>query len=108
MSARLACVVAAMCLAAVPAVAQKNEPTYLITKDKTEKDGRVEDRIHVFRRADALGNSTLYVTVQFTIARPDGTPVADVLPDEILVKENDQIVKDLEIHTPVSLEPLTT
>src|SRR5581483_4777700 len=63
---------------------------------------------HVARRPDANGNSTLYVTIQFMITTADGKTVFDIPPDEIVVKENDQIVKDLEIHTPKALEPLTT
>jgi VWFA-related protein len=108
MSVRLACLAAALCLAsAATASAQKQEPEYLIKRDKVEKDGRVEDRIHVARRPDDRGNSALYVTVQFMITRADGTPVFDVPPDEIVVKENDQIVKKLEVRPPTSLEPLT-
>jgi len=108
MNFRLAGVAIALGLAAAPVIAQSPEPAYQIKTEKVEKDGRIEDRIHVARRPDARGNSTLFVTVQFTIANADGRPVPDVPPDEIVVKENDKIVKDLEVHTPTALEPLTT
>lgn len=82
-------------------------PLYRIEREQTEHEGKAEDRIYVNRKPDAQGKSTLYVTVQFKITKPDGSLAEDVLPDEIVVKENGQRVASVEVQAPNALNVLT-
>src|SRR5437870_13235294 len=93
---------------AVPAAAQQQKPLYKIKKEQVQKDGQSQDRLYLTRRPDAQGRPTLYVTVQFTIVRPDGKLADDVNPEEILVEEDHRRITDVKVQTPSALESLTT
>lgn len=108
MAGRLAFLALTVLLPATPASAQQRGPLYEIQKEQVEKDGRSGDRVALTRRLDAQGRSTLYVTVQFKIARPDGQLADDVNPDEIRVEEDHRPVRDVKVQTPSALETLTT
>jgi VWFA-related protein len=99
---------AVLFLATVPVVAQNQGPLYNIHKEQVVKQDRSEDRIYAARRPDRNGKPTLYISVQFKIAYADGQPANDVLPEEIVVKENGRRVTEVEVHSPAEPEPLTT
>src|SRR5437899_12799234 len=101
---RFGLILLASCFVAVPAVAQQ-KPLYEIKQDQVQKDGQY--RLYLTRRPDAQGRPTLYVTVQFTIVRPDGQLAEDVNPAEIVVEEDHRRVTDLKVQTPSGLESLT-
>src|SRR5262245_54052253 len=94
-------------VAAAAALAESQDPAYRIEKEQVQKEGQFQDRFLVVRRPNKDGQDTLYVSVQFLIRHPDGRPAYDVPPNEIIVREDGQVVNNVEIHTPTGLEPLT-
>ncbi len=104
---RAGIIVLALCFAALPAAAQPSQPLYEIKKEQVQKDGQTHDRIYLTRRPDAQGKPTLYVSVQFTIVRPDGQLADDVNPDELVVEEDHQRVREVTVQRPSALDRLT-
>jgi VWFA-related protein len=94
-------------VAVAAALAESQDPAYRIEKEQVQKEGQSQDRFLVVRRPNKDGQDTLYVSVQFLIRHPDGRPAYDVPPNEIIVREDGQVVNNVEIHTPTGLEPLT-
>ncbi len=82
-------------------------PLYRIEREQIEKDGKSEDRIYVNRKINNQGKSTLFVTVQFKIVKPDGSLAEDIEPNEIVVKENGQPVAGVEVQAPNANNALT-
>ena len=105
MRKRLLLITLVLFLAALPALAQDNAPTYRIEKEQVEKDGKSQDRVHIVRRMED-GKPTLFVTAQFRVTR-DGLPAFDVKKNEFVVKEDGRRVLSPDVLPP-NLDTLTT
>src|SRR5438132_1930335 len=105
MRKRLLLITLVLFLAALPALAQDNAPTYRIEKEQVEKDGKSQDRVHIVRRMED-GKPTLFVTAQLRFRR-DGLPAFYVNKNEFVVKEDGRRVLSPDVLPP-NLDTLTT